>query len=136
MAARSKESSLRDHRNDVLPRTLPTPMRTYYTILAGELSEKADEIEWPRKPEMKEIEDTADNTLVSGYNSTDELVDTLSYERGQSRKMSSEEKPSWARLLIKILGAWAPPAESGPNKSVACKGRSKLMRLCQVLAIF
>ena len=66
MAARSKESSLRDHRNDVLPMTLPTPMRTYYTILAGELSDKADEVEWPRKPEMKEIEDTADNTLVSG----------------------------------------------------------------------
>ena len=121
MAARSKESSLRDHQNDVLPKTSPTPLRTNNTILAGELSEKADEIEWPGTPEMEEIEATAQNMLASGYNSTNELVETSSYGRAQLREMSLGEKPSWVRSGRKMWGARAPPVDSGPKKSAAQK---------------
>ena len=50
MAARGTESSFRDHQKDALPTTPPTPTRNDGAVLAGELSETANAINWPRVP--------------------------------------------------------------------------------------
>ena len=96
-------------------------MRTDATILADELSRTSDETHWHRVPEMEEFEATAEQMLVAGYHSMDEILDTSSYERAQLYKMLPQEKPSRARLIRTILDARSPPADSAAERSVFFK---------------
>ena len=74
-------------------------------ILADELSEVADMINWPRMLELKEFE--------SGYYGTDELMDTSAAEGAQLCEISGDIRPGWAPVMRKMLDPKAPPAETG-----------------------
>ena len=110
-------SSNREHNKrptdsaDVLPSTSPTPRRSDAAIMADDLSQLAERINWPRLPELKEFEQMAELILSAGYYSADELADTSSTERQHMYKLLAEGRPGWPRLLRKILGAKAPPTE-------------------------
>ena len=68
---------------DVLPSTSPTPRRSDAAIMADDLSQLAERINWPRLPELKEFEQMAEMISSAGYYSSDELADTSSTERQQ-----------------------------------------------------
>ena len=96
---------------DMLPSTSPTTRRSDAAIMADELSQLAERINWPRLPELKEFEQMAELILSAGYYSSEELADTSPTERQQLYKLLAEGRPGWSRLLRKILGAKAPPTE-------------------------
>ena len=56
---------------DVLPPTSPTPRRSDSAIMADELSRLAEQINWPRLPELKEFEQMNELILSTGYYSAD-----------------------------------------------------------------
>ena len=85
--------------------------------MADELSRLAEQIDWPRYPELKEFEQMADTILSAGYYSAEELADTSSTERQQLYKISSGGRAGRARLARKILDAKAPPPEVEIKKS-------------------
>ena len=103
---------MRNHQNDVLPTTPPTPMRKDAAVLADELSKTAGATSCPRMQELRKFEATAENMLVAGNCSMGELIDAPSYERTHLYAMLSDEKPSWARPLRKMLDTRAPPSET------------------------
>ena len=86
--------------------------------MADELSRLAEQINWPRLPELKEFEQMAEMILSAGYYSSEELADTSSAERQQLHKISSGGRAGWARLLRKILDAKAPPTEVEIKKAL------------------
>ena len=79
--------------------------------MADDLSQLAEQINWPRLPELKGFEQMAEILLSAGYYSADELADASWTERQQLYKLLAEGRPGWARLLCKILDARAPPTE-------------------------
>ena len=109
-AERPKDSA------DVLPSPPLTPRRSDAAILADELAKSAEQINWPRLPELKEFEQMAETILSAGYYSSEELADTSTAERTQLYKILSDGRAGWARLLRKILGAKSPPTEMEVKK--------------------
>ena len=103
---------------DMLPPTSPTPRRSDAAVMADDLSQLAERINWPRLPELKEFEQMAELILSAGYYSSEELADTSSTERQQLYKLLAEGRPGWPRLLRKILGAKAPPTEVEIKKAL------------------
>ena len=104
---------------DMLPSTSPTPQRrSDASIMADDLSQLAERINWPRLPELKEFEQMAELILSSGYYSSEELADTSPTERHQLYKLLAEGRPGWSRLLRKILDAKAPPIEVESKKAL------------------
>ena len=103
---------------DVLPSTSPTPRRSDAAIMADDLSQLAERINWPRLPELKEFEQMAELILSAGYYSSEELADTSPTERQQLYKLLADGRPGWSRLLRKILGAKAPPIEVETKKAL------------------
>ena len=103
---------------EMLPSTSPTPRRSDAAIMADDLSQLAERINWPRLPELKEFEQTAELILSAGYYSSEELADTSPTERQQLYKLLAEGRPGWSRLLRKILGAKAPPIEVEIKKAL------------------
>ena len=84
----------------MLPSTSPTPRRSDAAIMADDLSQLAERINWPRLPELKEFEQMAETILSAGYYSSDELADTSSTDRRQLYKLLAEGRPSsWAPKL-------------------------------------
>ena len=71
---------------DRLPSTSPTPRRSDAAIMADDLSQLAERINWPRLPELKEFEQMAELILSAGYYSSEELADTSPTERQQLYK--------------------------------------------------
>ena len=69
---------MKEQQNDMLPSTSPTQFRSDAVIFVGELSAVADVINWPRIPELKESEATAERFIVAGHNYREELLDTSS----------------------------------------------------------
>ena len=108
---RAQEAERSGESADMLPSPSPTPRRSDASIMADELSRLAEQINWPRVPELKEFEQMADTILSAGYYSAEELADASLAERQQLYKISSDGRAGWARLLRKILDAKAPPTE-------------------------
>ena len=52
---------------DMLPSTSPTPRRSDAAVMADDLSQLAERINWPRLPELKEFEQMAELILSAGY---------------------------------------------------------------------
>ena len=117
MSANPEQSKRPPDSADMLPSTSPTPRRSDAAIMADDLSQLAERINWPRLPGLKGFEQTAEMILSAGYYSTDELADASLTERQQLYKLLAEGRPGWARLLRKILGAKAPPTEVEVKKA-------------------
>ena len=98
--------------NDTVPTTSPTLFRSVPVILADELSEDAGMINCPHAPELKEVEAMADRIIAAGFFGMGELLDTSTSEQPRLYKTSSKRKPGRARLLLKMLEAEAPRAET------------------------
>ena len=60
----------------------------------------------------------AEMIIFAGHYSSEELADTSTAERAHLRKILSEGRDGWARLLRKVLGAKSPPAEVEAEKSL------------------
>ena len=91
-------------------------------MLADELAKSAEQINWPRLPELKEFEQMAEMVLSAGYYSPEELADASSAERAQLYKILSGGRAGWARLLRKILDATLPAAEVETEKFLFAQG--------------
>ena len=78
-------------------------------------------INWPRMPELKEFEDTADHIIISGYSGMDELTDTSAAEKPQHYEVSADEKAGWTRLMRKMLDSKAPPPGTEQKRTTAFK---------------
>ena len=61
-------------------------LRRGTAVIADELSETADAIDWPRMSELKDFEDMPKNTQVASYFSLGELIDTSFFQRTQLYK--------------------------------------------------
>ena len=86
MASRGRDSSGKDIQNDTLLTTSPTPFRSDSVIFSDGPSKAADTINWPRMPELEELQAAADHICVAGYFGTEELMDTSAFERPQLYK--------------------------------------------------
>ena len=105
----------------MLPPTSPAHFRADAVILAGELSEAADLLNWPRIPELRKFEARADNIIPAGYYGAGDLVGTSDADRAQLFKISYEGKAGWSRLLRKMPDAEAPPTNAEVKKSAPFK---------------
>ena len=105
----------------MLPSTSQTQSRSDAVILAGELPKAPDLITRPRVPEPKEFESMADHIVAAGYFGMAEPIDSPNAERAQLLAISAEGRAGGARLLRKMLGAEAPPAEAEVGKPATLK---------------
>ena len=67
MSSNREPNKLPSDLADRLPSTSPTPRRSDAAIMAGDLSQLAERINWPRLPELKEFEQMAELILSAGY---------------------------------------------------------------------
>ena len=67
MSANREQSKRPSDSADMLPSTSPTPRRSDAAIMADDLSQLAERINWPRLPELKELEQMAEIILSAGY---------------------------------------------------------------------
>ena len=102
---------------DVLPPTSPTPLRSYAAILADELSRSADNIKWPRMPELREFEQTAGIIMSAGCYNFEELADARTAERAQMHKILFEGRAGRPRVFRKMLDTKSPLTEVEVKKS-------------------
>ena len=106
---RSQDAKRPADSSGALPSSSHTPRRSGAAILADELAKSAEQINWPRLPGLKEFEQMAEMLISAGFYSPEELADTSAAERTQLRKILSEGRAGWDRLVRKVLGAKSPP---------------------------
>ena len=118
---------------DVLPSPPHAPLRSDAAILANGLSESADDIKWPRAPELREFAQMADVIISAGHYNFGELADAFTAERAQLYKILADGGAGRARLLRKMLNARSPPAEVEAGRSLPFKEVDLLSALGELL---